>query len=370
MWGWQMASKWPPPPVDAPSPASASRTSIIALIYTYTESPFPLTPSSRPLLSPRVLFSPTALYLHPTSSTPSMSSTPDIAPSVDMLSAPCSAPLPEPILAPHSESPPARTPSPLVRFVPEPASRPEPAAQEPEPMQVDVAPDARHDLIEQVRLSLTPRIPPPRTPLFVPMLTRHISQIFQRVEQETARRAQAEEERSRPSTASKPPSIPSTGSTPAPTVSVRDPSSVTVVRDRRRGSISVSRFGQVCRISCLASLIALLFSSSAAFFSSSSSSSPASCCCPLRAYGLSGSPVPTIRSLHYAMPGMWTRPRGQLALRTSRLRARHTPLGLVPVPVLVPPVTCPVGCCAVYVVFPSSLLSTILHALSIDWHRY
>ncbi|KAM5544960.1 hypothetical protein V8D89_001071 [Ganoderma adspersum] len=149
-----------------------------------------------------------------------MSSTSDIAPSVDMLSTPCSAPLPEPTPAPHSGSPPTRTPSPLVRFVPEPASRPEPAAQEPEPMQVDVAPDARHDLIEQ---------------------------IFQRVEQETARRAQAEEERSRPSTASKPPSIPSTGSTPAPTVSLRDSSSVTVVRDRRRGSISVSRFGQPCR---------------------------------------------------------------------------------------------------------------------------
>ena len=254
-----------------------------------------------------------------------MSSTPDTTASVDMLSAPCSAPLPELTPAPHSESPPARTPSPLVRFVPEPVSRPEPAAQEPEPMQVDVAPDARHDLIEQVHLSLTLRVPTPRTPLFVTMLTRHISQIFQRVEQETARRAQAEEERSRPSTASQPPSIPLTGSTPAPTVSVRDPSSVMVVRDRRRGSISVSRFGQVCRISCLASLIALLFSSSAAFFSSSSSSSPASCCCPLRAYGLSGSPVPTIRSLHYAMPGMRTRPRGHLTFRTSELRARHTP---------------------------------------------
>ena len=47
--GWQMANKWPPPPVDAPSPASASRTSIIALILI---SPFPLTPSSRPLLRP------------------------------------------------------------------------------------------------------------------------------------------------------------------------------------------------------------------------------------------------------------------------------------------------------------------------------
>ncbi|PIL32714.1 hypothetical protein GSI_04829 [Ganoderma sinense ZZ0214-1] len=151
-----------------------------------------------------------------------MSSTPDIVPSVDIVPAPCTAPLPEHTPAPHSESPPAQAPSPLVRFVPEPTSRPEPATpSEPEPMQVDVASDARHDLIEQ---------------------------IFQRVEEETARRAQAEEERSRPSTASKPPSIPSTGSTPAPTVSLRDPSSATVIRDRRRGSISVSRFGQPRRI--------------------------------------------------------------------------------------------------------------------------
>ncbi|KAI1788332.1 hypothetical protein LXA43DRAFT_869344, partial [Ganoderma leucocontextum] len=74
-------------------------------------------------------------------------------------------------------------------------------------------------------------------------------QIFQRVEAETARRAQREEERSRPSTASKPPSIPSFGPTPAPTVIARDTSTVTIVRDRRRGSISVSRFGQVTDLS-------------------------------------------------------------------------------------------------------------------------
>ena len=75
-------------------------------------------------------------------------------------------------------------------------------------------------------------------------------QIFQKVEEESARRAheqQLEEARSsRPTTASCSPPRPTASPLPpaAPVaVSVaRDPA-----RERRRGSISVSRFGQVCR---------------------------------------------------------------------------------------------------------------------------
>ena len=75
------------------------------------------------------------------------------------------------------------------------------------------------------------------------------SQIFQRVEEESKRRALAAEEAEARTTSrlsqvipEETPSISGSGSaTPSPATSARP-----VVGERRRGSVSVSRFGQVC----------------------------------------------------------------------------------------------------------------------------
>ncbi|KAI0753409.1 hypothetical protein C8Q80DRAFT_1267815 [Daedaleopsis nitida] len=126
------------------------------------------------------------------------------------MSSPSPQPLPEHSVPAHPDPPQPQAPS----VVP------------PQDPSTDPSPDARSDLIEQ---------------------------IFQKVEEETERRAleeQREEERSRPSTANRPSptGTTATGSTAAAAAATaaagRDPT-----RDRRRGSISVSRFGQTADLS-------------------------------------------------------------------------------------------------------------------------
>lgn len=90
--------------------------------------------------------------------------------------------------------------------------------------------DARTDFIEQVRPYAT-------SPSTRPV-TRDPTQIFAKVEEENERRAQES-----PELADPPQSVHDRVASPIPPAA---PTMVSIVRDRRRGSISVSRFGQVC----------------------------------------------------------------------------------------------------------------------------
>lgn len=143
--------------------------------------------------------------------------------------------------SPSPSSSPYTTPLlPSSRPYPPPSPRQEPLTQ-------------RRTTLPQTRAqkSSNRSVEPRRSRLRAPHAHRAL-QIFQKVEEETERRAreeQLEEERSRPSTASRP-SPNSTTTTVAAAAAAattgRDPA-----RDRRRGSISVSRFGQVCPCSPL-----------------------------------------------------------------------------------------------------------------------
>ncbi|EIW54066.1 uncharacterized protein TRAVEDRAFT_74349 [Trametes versicolor FP-101664 SS1] len=90
--------------------------------------------------------------------------------------------------------------------------------------------DPRTDFIEQVRPYAT-------SPSTRPV-TRDPTQIFAKVEEENERRAQES-----PELADPPQSVHDRVASPIPPAA---PTMVSIVRDRRRGSISVSRFGQVC----------------------------------------------------------------------------------------------------------------------------